>query len=342
MTQHFMVTGGMGFIGHHVTKRLSDLGNNVRIVDPAHMHGLLATEDVKNINHDRCVYMGGSGSKHGDMYLFYNGITRSLFSCYDRIRCVSYMDQTIMKNSPTTIIHLASYPNARMSRINPARASSDIVTCTAAMAELARKHNCRFVHISSSMVYGDWQDTVSKVSHEPRPKCIYGSLKYQAELMVKEIIPEAVILRPSAVYGPRDYNNRVVEKMIVAALKGMPIHVNGKDNILDITYVDDVAEGIIQAAESEVSGVYNLSAGCGIGLHDLAKTVVRLTNSNSEIMLNPHEDQYPIRGAQDISESRSDFGFDPVTDVESGLIKTISWVKGVLDARKIHVSARDQ
>jgi UDP-glucose 4-epimerase len=104
------------------------------------------------------------------------------------------------------------------------------------------------------MVYGDFKDDVTEDA-ECQPQGQYGILKLAGEWFVKDYARRTnlayTIIRPSAVYGPLDVEDRVISKFILNAMRGIPLKVNGAGETLDFTYVDDAADGIVAAALSD-------------------------------------------------------------------------------------------
>ena len=107
------------------------------------------------------------------------------------------------------------------------------------------------------MVYGDFKNKSVKENDETNPKDLYGIMKLAGENITIGLcqlfnIPFSII-RPSAVYGPTDINHRVSQIFLEKAIKKEKIVLYGKDEMLDFTYVDDIAEGIIIVAISKKS-----------------------------------------------------------------------------------------
>jgi len=121
----------------------------------------------------------------------------------------------------------------------------------------------RFAYASSSMVYGDFTNFVTEDA-VCRPQGQYGIMKLAGEWLVKDYSRksglEYTIFRPSAVYGPLDVEDRVISKFLLTAMRGGVLKVNGVNETLDFTFVDDAADGIVAATLSDntVNKTYNI------------------------------------------------------------------------------------
>jgi UDP-glucose 4-epimerase len=182
------------------------------------------------------------------------------------------------------------------------------------------------------MVYGDFKDGVSE-DHACSPRGQYAILKLAGEWLVKDYArqyPEFgyTILRPSAVYGPCDVQDRVISKFMVAALRGQTLQVNGQDERLDFTYVTDAAKGIVDVALSNNTDnkTYNITKSHSHSLLDTAKLAVKIAGSG-KIEVRDRDLDFPSRGALNIDAARYDFGFDPKIDVEEGFQLYHDWFK---------------
>jgi UDP-glucose 4-epimerase len=165
-----------------------------------------------------------------------------------------FMATVFESEQPHRVIDLATYPNAKMVKRNVVDATTNMITATAIALNLCVKHQVeRFVLASSSMVYGDFGTFAGAPREDAvcNPLTLYGSYKLQTERMCriwhKEYGLNYTILRPSALYGPRDMVVRVISKMTVAAMTNRVIEVHGADNRLDFSYVTDVAAAFVTA-----------------------------------------------------------------------------------------------
>ena len=199
------------------------------------------------------------------------------------------------------------------------------------MLEASAKYNVKkFVYISSSMVYGDFSDNVTE-DYNCKPQGQYGILKLAGEWLVKDYTRkhgiEHTIIRPSAVYGPLDVEDRVISKFILTALRGQTLKVNGINETLDFTYVDDAADGITSAALSNntANKTYNITKSHSVTLHEAAKLAVKIVGKGN-IEVREKDADFPSRGALNIDAAKRDFAFDPKVDVEEGFEKYYEWI----------------
>jgi nucleoside-diphosphate-sugar epimerase len=203
------------------------------------------------------------------------------------------------------------------------------------LLEASVKNNVyKFVYISSSMVYGNFKDEyfngVSE-THECNPIGQYGIMKLAGEWLVKDYARRTnmayTILRPSAVYGPLDVEDRVVSKFLLSAMRGETILVNGPNEQLDFTYVDDIAEGITNASVSDNTDnmIYNVTRGSSRTLLEAAELAVSIAGSGT-IQVNDRDVNFPSRGQLNNTRAQSDFGFNPTTDIEQGFQLYYDWL----------------
>jgi nucleoside-diphosphate-sugar epimerase len=180
------------------------------------------------------------------------------------------------------------------------------------------------------MVYGDFTDNVTEDA-VCRPQGQYGIMKLAGEWLVKDYARrtgmEYVIIRPSAVYGPLDVEDRVVAKFMLTAMRGQTLKVNGASETLDFTYVDDAADGIVAAAleVGAANNTYNITKSHSVSLLQAAQMVVDIVGNGSIEVRNKDAD-FPSRGALNIDRARTILGFDPKVDVREGFEKYYEWL----------------
>jgi nucleoside-diphosphate-sugar epimerase len=233
-----------------------------------------------------------------------------------------------------TVVHLASFPRQKVVEQDPVTASEVMVTGLINLLEAARTHRIkRFVYISSSMVYGDFENDVTEEA-VCSPIGQYGIMKYMGEKLVEDYARkygfEYVIIRPSAVYGEYDVEDRVVSKFMLGAMRGDILKVKGAGEVLDFTYVEDAAMGIAQATLSEnaANKIYNItrSSEQQYTLKDAAELAIAIAGSGS-LELQDRDLSFPKRGRLNISRAVADFGYSPTVNVEEGFRRYYDWFR---------------
>ena len=234
------------------------------------------------------------------------------------------------KFKPDVVIHLASYPRQKVVLENPSVASEVMSTGLINLLEASKKYVSKFVYVSSSMVYGDFDDLVDE-TEQCRPRGQYAIMKYMGEKLVEDYSKhfDYVIIRPSAVYGPRDVEDRVLSKFVLGALNNDTLAVRGADEVLDFTYVTDTAQGIALASTKDCKyDIYNITR-CEllpVTLAQAATTVVDIVGRGGWIEYGKDPD-FPSRGRLSIARARTDLGYEPRVDFEQGCRRYIEWMK---------------
>jgi len=311
---NILVTGGLGLIGHNVVRRLQDQGHIVSIVDNKTNYGIIPQKEIDHLIRERL-------KKIID--------TSGLYDC--DICDSAKLESVFNLEQPEIVIHMASFPRQKVVNSNPALGSRVMSEGLLNLLELSDKYEVRkFIYISSSMVYGDFEDDV-KEDHDCKPQGQYGILKLAGEWLVKDYSRRTnlayTIMRPSAVYGPLDVEDRVISKFILRAMRGDTLKVNGAGETLDFTYVDDAADGIVAAALSDntENKTYNITKSHSHTLLDAANLAVKVAG-NGYIDIGERDLDFPRRGALNIDAARKDFGFDPKVDVEEGFQIYYDWL----------------
>ena len=308
-----LVTGGLGLIGHHVVNKLETLGYDVIITDTRTTYGIIPQDEIDYLMNERIKKINTEQIYNIDI------------SNNDNI------DWLIQKHQPAIIIHMASFPRQKVVNNNPALGARTMMEGLLNLCESAKNHNvCKFIYISSSMVYGDFTDDVTE-DYNCKPQGQYGIMKLSGEWLVKDYSRRNcfshTIIRPSAVYGPLDVEDRVIAKFMLTAMRDGTLKVNGANETLDFTYVEDAADGIVAAALSNNTNnkTYNITKSHSRSLLDAANLAVKIVGKGN-IEVKDKDADFPSRGALNIDAARKDFGYDPKVDVEEGFQKYYDWL----------------
>jgi UDP-glucose 4-epimerase len=157
-------------------------------------------------------------------------------------------------------------------------------------------------------------------------------MKLAGEWLVKDYARrtgmEYTIIRPSAVYGPRDIEDRVVSKFLIAAMQGKTLRVKGEHEMLDFTYVDDAVTGIIGAALSDktASRTYNITRSASHTLLQAAELAIQTVGAGT-VEVESRDAEYPSRASLKINRAREDFGYEPTVDITRGFELYHKWLK---------------
>lgn len=308
-----LVTGGHGLIGHNVVQRLQARGEDVVVIDTNTTYGIIPQDEID--------YLVAERFKKLESHVFYN----------DDIVDARAVEYIMNKEKPEVLVHMASFPRQKVVNANPAHGADVMMKGLVNLLESAKKHKVdRFVYISSSMVYGDFEDQVLE-DDACAPQGQYGIMKLAGEWLVKDYARrtgmEYVIIRPSAVYGPLDVEDRVVAKFMLTAMRGGVLKVNGASETLDFTYVDDAADGIVAAATRIMArnNTYNITKSHSVSLLEAAEMIVKIVGKGT-IEVRDKDADFPSRGSLNIDRARTILGFDPKVDVEQGFEKYYEWL----------------
>jgi len=311
---NILVTGGCGLIGHNVVSRLQKLGHQVSIVDNKTNYGIIPQAEIDYLISEREKKIGNNS------FVYVNDISNA-----------DDLDKIFNIEAPEIVIHMASFPRQKVVNSNPALGSRTMSEGLLNLLETCNKYEVRkFIYMSSSMVYGDFTDDV-KEDAICKPQGQYGIMKLAGEWLVRDYSRRTnlvhTIIRPSAVYGPLDVEDRVISKFLLTAMRGGVLKVNGEKETLDFTYVDDAADGIVAAALSDntENKTYNITKSHSVTLLKAAQMALCLAGGG-QLEVRSKDADFPSRGALNIDAARQDFGYDPKVDVEEGFQNYYNWL----------------
>jgi len=305
-----LVTGGAGFIGSHLCERLLREGHEVLCLDNFFTG---SKENIRRLLDDR------------RFELIRHDVTQPILLETDRIFNLA---------CPASPIHY---------QYNPVKTIKTSVLGTIHMLGLAKRVKARILQASTSEVYGDplthpqSEEYWGNVNPIGLRSC-YDEGKRVAETLMmdyhRQNSVDIRIIRIFNTYGPRMALNdgRVVSNFIVQALRGEDITVYGDGSqTRSFCYVDDLVDGMLRFMEcGDVTGPLNLGNPAETSILEFATRIIDLTGSASKIVYKPLPSDDPRQRQPDITRAKSLLDWEPRTDLETGLKKTIEYFSGVL------------
>ena len=324
----YVVTGGVGFIGYHVCRKLLEEGHAVDVIDDFSDAPYPAVEKRRN-----AADLLAHAAAHPDTL---GGARRARLRIHQA--CVTDA-AAIAPHFPgaAAVIHLAGLAGVRPSFEAPARYARVNVEGTATVLELARASGVeRVLFASSSSVYGN---STPLPAHEDAPavdpESPYAATKRGAELVASAICKRAPRLRCTAlrfftVYGPRQRPEMAITLFMRSILARRPITIFGDGSMRrDFTHVDDIARGVLAALARAPSGfrAYNLGSGAPI---DLA-ALVSLLGEAAGVTPVVERATVPAGDVEatfaDIARAREELAWSPRITLRDGLQTVIAWVR---------------
>jgi UDP-glucuronate decarboxylase len=307
-----LVTGGSGFIGSHLCKRLLSMGHDVLAADNFYssdrhnVHELLRNPRFELMRHD---------------------VTFPLYVEVDEI------------------YHLACPASPVYYQRDPVQTTKTCVHGSINMLGLAKRLGARILLTSTSEVYGDPAVHPQSESYWGNVNPIgirscYDEGKRAAETLFFDYHRQhglpIKVARIFNTYGPKMQpdDGRVVSNFIVQALKGEPLTVFGDGSqTRSFCYIDDMVDGLISLMDSprEVTGPINLGNPGEFTMLELAKQVMALTGSDCELKHLPLPADDPVRRRPDISRAREVLGWEPAVPLSEGLARTVDYFRGIVN-----------
>lgn len=303
------VTGGAGFIGSNVVKRLLEIGHAVVAVDN------LETGRLENIKEF-------SDNKN-----------------FEFVKA-SILDKKMgrMLKGVDCVFHKAALIDITESVNNPSKTYDTNVLGTLNILKSSIDNGVkRFIFASSCAIYGDKKGPI-KESMKCVPQNPYVISKIIGESLLEHFRKthglETVVLRYFNVYGPKQnvgaQYSAVIPKFISSALKDndLLVHGDGKQT-RDFVFIEDVANVNISAmgAKKADGQIFNIGFGESTSINGLAEKIIKLTGSNSDMSHVEQRSNDIKHSSADITSAKSILKFRPQYDIEMGLKKTIDWFK---------------
>lgn len=304
-----LVTGGAGFIGSHLVRRLLDDGAEVLVVDNfysgrrANLADLLQNPRMEVIRHD---------------------VTFPLYVEVDEI------------------YHLACPASPIFYQRDPVQTTKTSVVGSINMLGLAKRTNARILLASTSEVYGDpevhpqeegYWGNVNPIGirscYDEGKRCaetLFFDYRRQHDMPIK-------VARIFNTYGPRMRadDGRVVSNFIVSALNGQPLTIYGDGSqTRSFCYVDDLVDGLMQlmATPHKVTGPINLGNPNEFTISELADKINRIVDNGGPVLeFKPLPADDPTQRQPTITRARETLGWSPTIELEEGLQRTIAYFR---------------
>ncbi|KPK67023.1 NAD-dependent dehydratase [candidate division WOR_3 bacterium SM23_60] len=236
------------------------------------------------------------------------------------------------------IFHLAALIAIPYSYNYPREVAETNVMGTLNVLETAKQYKIKkIVHTSTSEVYGTAQYAPIDEQHPLQGQSPYSASKIGADKLVESYVRSfgvpVVTVRPFNTYGPRQSARAVIPTIISQALTQDEIHLGSLFPTRDLTYVKDIVDGFVKAAESDecIGEVVNLGSGFEISIGDLAKKILDLLKKDVKIISESSRvrptDSEVKRLIADISKAEHLIGWKPTVSLDEGLGRTIEWFK---------------
>ncbi|NUN13252.1 MAG: SDR family NAD(P)-dependent oxidoreductase [Myxococcales bacterium] len=308
-----LITGGAGFIGTSLAKRLLADGNEVTLFDNLHRNAMKRTDLV---DHKRVKFVLGD-----------------------------VMDREALGDAMRgcqIVVHMASIAGVDTVMRMPVETMRIGLIGTYNALEIACQSDGleRFVDFSTSEVFGRfayrvsegdvtqlgavgearWTYAVSKLATEHLAHCYY-----------KQFGLPALSIRPFNIYGPNQVGEGAVHHFIIRALQGQSLTIhNDGSQIRSWCYIDDIVDGIVLSLQKPeaIGHAFNIgNPRSTVTIHELAKQIIRLSSSSSPLNFVRWEFPDVELRIPNIDKAREILGFSPRVDLEEGILRTIYWYR---------------
>lgn len=300
--KRILVTGGLGFIGSHLVKRLLNEGAEVFIIGWHGNKTWRLEEELKKVS------------------IYEVDIT-------DDIR----VEKCVKDICPEIVFHLAAY-GVNSEQKNYIKAANINILGMINILNALKDGSCtKFINMGSCAEYGDRKDVMREDMY-PLPVSIYGSSKASATIIAHQIATEnnidIITLRPFGIFGEGEERHKLFCNIILSILEDKEVRLTPCEQLRDYCYIENIIDGMVMSAKSNLkSNIFNIANG----------SLFPLKNYVDLIFKNMKTDRVPLYGsleyrknemwspAADISEIHAKLGWSPRIGLEDGIIKTIKW-----------------
>jgi UDP-glucuronate 4-epimerase len=314
VSKRFLVTGAAGFIGSHLCERLTADGHTAIGLDN---FDPFYDRKIKESNIKTLI--------ESSKFRFIEG----------NIRDAGHVE-SVCKSGIDVIVHLAAKAGVRPSIADPLGYADCNINGTMVLLETARKFNIRkFIFASSSSIYGNNKKVpFSETDNVDYPISPYAATKKAGELICHTYHHlykmDITCLRYFTVYGPRQRPDLAIHKFAKLISKGKPIPVFGDGSMMrDFTYIDDIIDGTVAAiGKCEGFEIYNLGESRPVRLDRLVEELEKALGKKAVIERKPVPPGDVEQTYADITKAGKRLGYNPDTDIATGLAKFVTWLQG--------------
>ena len=306
-----LVTGGAGFIGSHLTKRLVRRGSEVSVV--VKYKSIIDNVRLSPNWHDIDIIEAD-------------------------LRNIDSLRQIGGHRQYDLVFHLAAYNHVGDSFLHVNETLMSNAVATANLLEILPDYG-RFIYTSTSEVYGYQLAVPFQEEACPFPISPYAVGKYAGELYARmkhhQTGKPIVCVRPFNTFGPYQSDRAVIPELIIKCLLNQPIETTEGIQTREFNYVDNIIDGFVVVAEIDPppEQVINLGSNREIAIRDLIHQIHKLSDSRSELRIGalPNRPTEIWRMCADNTRAGKLLGWKPNVSFEEGLIRTIAWYRKYLD-----------
>jgi dTDP-glucose 4,6-dehydratase len=302
-----LVTGGLGFIGSNFILEILKNNSNFEITNvDAELHG----SNKMNL----------SGIVNNQKYKFVKGnITNKIL-----------MEKLILENEMIINFAAESFVDRSISEAKPFLDSN--VNGVFTILEIIKKLKKKLIHISTDEVFGSLKNESANEEYRFNPSSPYSATKAASELLINAYHStydcDCIITRCTNNYGPKQFHEKLIPKVIHLASKNkkIPVYGNGR-NIRDWIFVKDHCEAIFEVLKKGKSGEsYNISSNSELSNITIIEKILEIMNKNTDL-IEFVEDRpgHDFRYSLDSSKISKEIGWKSKTLFEDGINKTIKW-----------------
>ena len=297
-----LITGGNGFLGSNLVKRLLNKGHSVYVLSRNNINLKDVLDDIK-----------------------FDFASNKDFSLYKK---------DIYEFSPDMVFHFGWNGGNNYRDINDISQFYDNIGYSIDLINILNDlpKKPKFIGIGSFSEYGEQKNLITEEVLEA-PLNLYGLSKFTfkkySEMLCKQYGMEWVWVRPCYVYGPKDVSTRLIPTLTNKFLTDQPVKLNKCDTVIDYIYIDDFIDFIYNLTLSNHTGVYNICSGQEYELKYIISQLYDLVNSKSDIIFNNTNEKLSISkyicGSNEKIKKVTNIDFK--IDLKTVLIKTINYYK---------------